>query len=232
MDQKTEKQNSFMMKVATLIVDKRSLIFLFVLIGIVFSVISMGWVGVENDLTKYLPATSDTKIGLDVMAEQFVTYGVAEFMVGNISYEEAEELFEKIKAVDGVQMVEFDNTTEHYNDASALFSVTFDYEETDEHCVNLVYYIVDMLADYDIFYTTTVIDSMAETIKREVNMITGYVAVIVVFVLAFTTECYADIAVIGLTFIVAAILNMGTNFLLGSISFVSDSSFTSTTRAP
>ena len=223
MEQKPEKQNSFMLKLATFIVDKRSLIFLIVIIGIIFSAVAVNWVNVENDLTAYLPADSSTKIGLDVMEREFITYGTASFMVGNISYEEAEALFEEIKQVEGVQMVDFDNTTEHYNQASALFSVTFDYEQTDERCVDSLNTIQEMLSDYDTFVSTTVIDTMAETIKKEVNMITAFVAVIVVGVLAFTTDTYADVAVVGLTFVVAAILNMGCNFLLGKISFVSDS---------
>ena len=223
MEQKPEKQNSFMLKLATFIVDKRSLIFLIVIIGIIFSAVAVNWVNVENDLTAYLPADSSTKIGLDVMEREFITYGTASFMVGNISYEEAEALFEEIKQVEGVQMVDFNNTTEHYNQASALFSVTFDYEQTDERCVESLNTIQEMLSDYDTFVSTTVIDTMAETIKKEVNMITAFVAVIVVGVLAFTTDTYADVAVVGLTFVVAAILNMGCNFLLGKISFVSDS---------
>ena len=223
MEQKPEKQNNFMLKLATFIVDKRSLIFLIVIIGIVFSAVAVNWVNVENDLTAYLPADSSTKIGLDVMEREFITYGTASFMVGNISYEEAETLFEEIKQVEGVQMVDFNNTTEHYNQASALFSVTFDYEQTDERCVESLNTIQEMLSDYDTFVSTTVIDTMAETIKKEVNMITAFVAVIVVGVLAFTTDTYADVAVVGLTFVVAAILNMGCNFLLGKISFVSDS---------
>ena len=223
MEQKPEKQNSFMLKLATFIVDKRSLIFLIVIIGIIFSAVAVNWVNVENDLTAYLPADSSTKIGLDVMEREFITYGTASFMVGNISYDEAEALFEEIKQVEGVQMVDFNNTTEHYNQASALFSVTFDYEQTDERCVDSLNTIREMLSDYDTFVSTTVIDTMAETIKKEVNMITAFVAVIVVGVLAFTTDTYADVAVVGLTFVVAAILNMGCNFLLGKISFVSDS---------
>ena len=92
MEQKPEKQNSFMLKLATFIVDKRSLIFLIVIIGIIFSAVAVNWVNVENDLTAYLPADSSTKIGLDVMEREFITYGTASFMVGNISYDEAEAL--------------------------------------------------------------------------------------------------------------------------------------------
>ena len=57
---KPTEQNgeSFMLKLARFIVDKRNLVFLVVIIGLIFSVFSRSWVQVENDLTAYLPADS------------------------------------------------------------------------------------------------------------------------------------------------------------------------------
>ena len=66
-DQSQDKQNNLLLKLARMIVDKRSLIFLLTGIAIVFSLIAAGWVRVENDLTAYLPSGSSTKEGLDVM---------------------------------------------------------------------------------------------------------------------------------------------------------------------
>ena len=135
MDYKKEDNGGFMMKLASFIVDKRNLIFLLIGIFMVFSLFSRGWVEVENDLTAYLPSDSETKEGLEVMEQQFITYGSADLMVANVSYEEAEALFDALKAIDGVQSVSFDDTTEHYSKASALFSVTFDYDEKDDKCL-------------------------------------------------------------------------------------------------
>ena len=50
-----------------------------------------------------------------------------------------------------------------------------------------------------------------------------YVAIIIVVVLLFTSQTYAEVPVLILTFVVAMIMNLGTNFLLGKISFVSNS---------
>ncbi len=223
MEQQNAAKPNVMIRVATFIVDKRSLIFLLVGIAIVFSLFSKNWVSVENDLTAYLPAGSVTKEGLDLMEQQFITYGSAKIMVANVSYEEAEALYEKIKAVEGVQSVDFDRTTEHYSKASALFSITFDYKETDDACLDALASVKALLAPYDTYVSTTLGDTSAELIAQEVNMITAFVAVIVVVVLAFTSLTYADVPIIGLTFIVAAAMNMGTSFLMGTISFVSNS---------
>ena len=66
---------SFMEKVSAFIVDKRSLIFLITIILLIFSAFSRNWVEVESDLTYYLPEDSETKQALNVMDEQFITYG-------------------------------------------------------------------------------------------------------------------------------------------------------------
>ena len=223
MERSTDNGPNLMLKLAALIVDKRNLVFLLVGIAIVFSVAASGWVTVENDLTAYLPDGSATKEGLDVMEQQFITYGSAQIMVANVSYEDAESLCEDLEAMEGVQSVDFDNTTEHYNRASALFSVTFAYPEEDSECLTALEAVKARLEPMDTYISTTLGDTSAELIAREVSMITAFVAVIVVLVLTFTSLTYAEVPIIGLTFIVAAILNTGTNFLLGTISFVSNS---------
>ena len=223
MDYEKESSGGFMVKLAALIVDKRNLIFLLVGILMVFSLFARSWVEVENDLTAYLPSDSKTKEGLEVMEKQFITYGSADLMVANISYEEAEKLFEDLKQIEGVQSVSFDDTTEHYSKASALYSVTFDYPETDDACLTALDAVRKALSPYDTYVSTTLGDMSAELIDQEVSMITAFVAVIVVVVLTFTSQTYAEVPIIGLTFITAAVMNLGTNFLLGKISFVSNS---------
>ena len=223
MEHENENRGGFMLKLASFIVDKRNLVFLLVGIFMVFSLFSRSWVEVENDLTAYLPAGSPTKEGLDVMEQQFITYGSANLMVANISYPEAEALFESLKKIEGVQSVAFDDTTEHFNKASALYSVTFDYPEADDACLGSLAAVKAALAPYDAYVSTTLGDTSAELIDKEVSMITAFVAVIVVVVLTFTSQTYAEVPIIGLTFITAAVMNLGTNFLLGKISFVSNS---------
>ena len=83
---------SFMEKVSAFIVDKRSLIFLITIILLIFSAFSRNWVEVESDLTYYLPEDSETKQALNVMDEQFITYGTAKIMVANITLDEAAAL--------------------------------------------------------------------------------------------------------------------------------------------
>ena len=214
---------NFMTKVAAFIVDKRNLFFFIFAVLIVFSAFSRNWVNVENKLSAYLSEDTETSQGLNVMQEEFLTYGTAKVMVANISYEQAKVIAGRIKGIEGVSTVEFDDTSDHYNDASALFSVTFAYDENDDRCIETLDVLVEELSGYDIYVDTTLGNTLAETIASEISVIAVYVAIIVVSALLLTSRTYAEVPVLLITFLSAAIIGMGTNFFFGTISFVSDS---------
>ena len=56
-----------MHKLARQIVERRNLVFLFVVLATIFTVFAVKWVKVETDMTTYLPKTSETRLGLDIM---------------------------------------------------------------------------------------------------------------------------------------------------------------------
>lgn len=109
MENQKPKGNA-MEKLAALIVDKRNLFFLLYIFALIFCAVSTGWVKVENDITTYLPDSTETRQGLTVMNDNFITYGSARVMVSNISYDTALDLQEVIEDIDGVDTVEFDAT--------------------------------------------------------------------------------------------------------------------------
>lgn len=218
-----EESESFMYKLATFIVDKRNLFFLLFIFALIFCFFAKNWVKVENDITTYLPEETETRQGLTLMDEEFVTYGTASVMLSNVTYGEAEKIAEEIKKIDGVSGVGFDNTEDHYKNTNAMFSVTFEGEETDEISVNAMNNIKSMLADYDMYVSSTVGSDSSAQLASEMQTVTAIAAAIILLVILFTSKAYAEIPVLILTFGAAAMLNMGTNFLLGTISFISDS---------
>ena len=221
------KENSqdknFMYKLAEFIVDKRNLFFLIYIIALVFCIFSRNWVKVENDVTKYLPDSTETRQGLTVMNDQFVTYGTAQVLLANISYDRAQEAADMIEDINGVTSVTFDNTEDYYKGTSALLDVTFDGEEEDQISVDAMNEIKDKLTGYDVYYSTSVANDDSANLESEMQVVTAIAAVIIVVVLLLTSKSYAEVPVLLITFIAAALLNMGTNFLLGTISFISNS---------
>ena len=219
-----EPQNeSFMMKLATFIVDKRNLFFLLVVISVIFTMFSRNWVEVENDMAFYLPPESETRQGLDVMEDQFTTFGTARVMVANVTLDTARTLETQLSKLEGVQSIAFDDTSDHYAQASALYDITFDYDEKNEACLDALETVKASLSGYDIYVSTSLGNAKGDIISAEVNVIMVYVAIIILVVLLLTSQTYAEVPVLLLTFVTGMIMNMGSNFLLGKISFVSNS---------
>ena len=217
------KKNSPLKRVAGFIVDKRKGFYLIYILLIIFSIFSAGWVSVNNDITDYLSEETETRKGLTLMNDEFITYATAQVMVDNISYADAERMCEEIEGMDGVKSVEFDDTTKHYVNASALYSVTFDGTADDEISEKTLNAIEERLGDYDLYVSAELGNSKADRIAKEMNIVMLIACVIILSVLLLSSRTYMEVPVLIMTFGAAAILNKGTNYMFGTISFISNS---------
>ena len=218
-----KKSGSFFVKLATFIVDKRNLFFLLYVFALVFCLFSMNWVEVENDVTTYLPEDTETRQGIDAMNANFTTFGSARVMVNNITYETAEQIRDMLEAVEGVDMVTFDDTADHYRDTAALFDISFKGVETDEVTLQAMAAIQEALSGYDLYVDTTIGYDENAMLQEEMNTILVVAVIIIILVLVLTSRAYMEVPVLLLTFGAAALMNMGTNYLCGKISFISNS---------
>ena len=232
---------SFFEKLATFIVDKRNLIFFLYVCALIFCLFSRSWVRVCNDITEYLPDTTETRQGLTLMEEEFTTFATARVMVSHVTYEMAEDLAEQMGQIEGVSSAAFgsgdagadaeedsepetpEDIVEYFKGADALISVTFEGEEEDEVSLAALSAIRELLEPYDYYIDSAVGNSQAASLANEMGIILAVAAVIIVLVLLLTSRSYAEIPVLLLTFVAAALLNLGTNFIFGEISFVSNS---------
>lgn len=222
-EQKTPEKENVMLKISRFIVEKRYLIFLILAIALIFSAFSSSWVKVNSELTDYLADDASSTLALNIMEEEFVTYGSAEVMFASVTYQEAECIWKEIKEMEGVQSVTFDDTTVHYNDASALYSITFNYPQEDDRCLAALEEVRAKYADYDIYVATDLGNAVQENLDKETSIIMVIVAIILICILLLTSESYGEVPVLLLTFVSAMVLNSGTNFVLGEISFISNS---------
>lgn len=104
-------------------------------------------------------------------------------------------------------------------------SVTFDEEADTEATQQHLTEVLDALSDYDVYYSSDIgqEERDADDLNNDMIVILLLAAVVIVAVLLFTSTTYAEIPVYLTTFIVAAILNKGTNYWFGTISFVTNS---------
>ena len=226
MKEKEEKQKgNFWLTAATCIVNKRKAIEILFILAIIYSVLSINKVQVNQDITSYLPADSETRQGLSIMDEQFVTYGSAKVMLTNVTYNQADELVSELEDIDGVKQVTFDDSSDHYKGTDALFDITFDGTEDEDISKQALNDVKDTLSDYDVYVSTEVgsEEESAESLSKDMNIILVLAVIIIVVVLMLSTKAYLQIPVLLITFGVAAILNMGTNYWFGTISSITNS---------
>ena len=200
------------------IVDHYRLFFVVFAVLLVFSAVASGWVKVENDVAAYLPADSETRQGLDIMEQEFQTYGSAKILLRDTDADAAADTAEQIRAVDGV-----DSCTYTMNDTgSALLSVSLSDLEGSDTCAQTVQALRDLLDGSGAYIYSAEGYSISDQINGEVRGLLVIVAIILVTVLTFTSSTYAEVPILLITFLAAALINKGTNFVFGTISFVSD----------
>ena len=205
------KKNNFFEKLATFIVDKRNLIFFLYIIAIIASLITQGWVKVCDDLTEYLPSTTETRRGLTIMDDEMVTYGTARIMVTNVTYDIARDLADQIEDMDGVSSVDFwdankdpddtetpataNKTYEDYVSGSdALITVTFRGEDDSQEAKDSLAAVEDFLAPYDTYVDTEIGYSKSDTLNNEMGVILAVAAVVIILVLLLTSRSYAEVS--------------------------------------
>lgn len=217
------KSEDFMLKLARFIVDKRKAFYLVFLAAVLFCAASVSKVHVNNDITSYLPADTETRRGLTLMEEEFTTLGSGQFMLTNITYDEADQVVDEIEHIDGVSGVEFDNTEKHYTGSSALITVTFDGEKDDPVALQAMDRLKSVLAPYDTYiYSEVGLDTSAQ-LQSEMGIILVIAAIVIIIVLLFTSKSYMEVPVYMIVFGVAAVLNMGTNYWFGEVSYITNS---------
>ena len=156
------------------------------------------------------------------MMEEFTLFGSAQIMVANISLEEAWEIKEKLDNVEGITMVDFGEDAAHYNNVSACFTLNLAYPQSDERCSVALDEAKLLLEGYDSYVSSDIGNPLGDILNGEIMLIMAVAVVLIITMLLLTSKSVVELPVILLTFLVAMIINMGTNFIYGEISFVSN----------
>ena len=133
---KIKEKGNLMKGLATAIVKYRFFIMAIFLAAAIFCVMSISKVKVNEDITAFLPDDTETRQGLTIMEDEFITYGMADIMVSNITYEKAQQLADHMAENEHVTGVTLDDSKAHFVDSAALMSVSFDGTESDQKVID------------------------------------------------------------------------------------------------
>ena len=218
------------------IVNHPKLIITIFIVATLICAVLQSMVGVNYDMTAYLPEDSHSTVSLEIMQNEFDgDIPNARVMVRNVTIPEALEYKEKILACEGVtdvmwlddatsiyvplSQLDTDTVETYYKDNNALFTVTI----AEDKCIEAVDEIRAVIGEDNAMSGDAVSTALATTSTVEQILKITIFAVICVFViLLITTPSWIEPLVVLGGIGVAVVLNMGTNLIFGEISFVTN----------
>ena len=199
---------------------------------IVVSVILFGSVKINYNISDYLDESTETKISLNIMEDEFGTTGNIQVMVEDITVNQATQVYNIIKSVNNVLLVNFSETDVNYYKPNAddggatgdaLFAVILD---GDEYAATSAVVLDDIKAGLDeLFegktnYGGAVVEKieMRNTMKKEIVLILAISVAFAMVIMLIMANSWLEPAVLLLSSGIAVLINMGTNAIFGEIS--------------
>ena len=218
------------------IVDHPKLIITIFLAATLLCAVLQSMVGVNYDMTAYLPEDSHSTVSLELMENEFEG-GIpnARVMIRNVTIPEALEYKGKLLACDGVadvmwlddvtsiyvpmNQLDADTVETYYKDDTALFTVTI----SEDKRTQAVDAIRAVIGDENAMSGEAVSTAIATTSTvDQIRIITIFAVICVLAILLITTTSWLEPLLVLGGIGVAVIINMGTNLIFGEISFVTN----------
>lgn len=222
-----------------LIIIHRKLIEKVFFILILFSLICIPMVGVNYDLTKYLPDSTPTAQAIDIMEDEFTYPGMGRVMLEDVTLYEARSIKDRIADVDGVDMVmwcdmttniygssefiDYSDIDDYYKDGDAYMDIIFLEKDSSTRTHKAVKEIEQIVGERGLVAGSAVSDTnLGPTINSEVARVMVLAVIIIFLILTLTTTSWFEpvlfLSILG----IAILLNMGSNIIFGEISFLSN----------
>lgn len=232
-----EKKQKKRFSMVDVIVQKGRWIEKIFAIAVILSVISACFVHVNYDLSEYLPDWAPAKEGLNRMEEEFGYPGTARVMVGPVTLYEAKAYKDRIAEIDGVDMVMWADTTtdvynanifinyddiqDYYKDGYAVMDIIFEQGDSSSLTKSAINEMQTLTGDKGYFMGSAVQNkSLNETLMREISIAMALGVVMIAVILCLTTTSWFEPVMFLMVMGIAIIINMGTNLILGTISFL------------
>ena len=206
-----------MYKYASWIVDHRRIVVTVMLILTIVCGILMPFVGINYDMTKYLPDDSSMKIGIDLMAEDFPDMSEESnirVMFQDLKESQIPSIRKELSEIPYVKNVDYESGNTKYNkDNHTLFIVYTDYAYNSEEELSIEEAVEDRFGDMDMVWKTSNVG------EGELPASTVVLAMILLLIILFAMcRSWFEPVVFAVAIGLAVIINMGTNFFQGEIS--------------
>ena len=211
-----------MQKIAAFIVKKRRLLLVVMLALAVVCAALMPFVGINSDMTKYLPDSSQMKIGMDRMNEAFPdvaeTYTIR-VMFRGLDARDKLAIREQLAEIPNVDSVAYEPDSDDYNRGDAtLYKLTTQYDYKSDEEAQIERDVADRFDGYDVSVRSD--DTSTPDIPPIVFILS---IVLVTTILLIACPSYFEPVLFLITIGIAVLISQGTNIFLGETSDVTAS---------
>ena len=209
-----------MRKITDFIVKGRYVFLTLFIVGAIFSLYLSTKVNINDDIMKYLPKTSETKIGKDIMDEEFAKQdsSVLNVMFKGLSTEEKEDTLKKLQNIVGVSSVEYENTEEYNQDKYTLYVLNVDDYSDSELATNIYNYVKDNFKVAGM--SGSIYDENKPILQLWIVILAIAFAMLILIILSDSfVEPWLYLISIG----IAVFINKGTNIMFTSVSSITNS---------
>ncbi len=210
-----------MKKITDFIVSKRYVILIFFLF---LSIVSFGvsnYVKINHDMTKYLPNSSSTKIGMNIMEQEFQEdTSTLKVMLKDVTKEEKEEAYQYLKSLKYVNRVEYDNS-ENYNKKSFTLYILTISSKADSKEATEVYQTIKNHFGKSLEDTSGEVSEYNKVVLPFPIVVLAVVSALIILIIM--CESYIEPFLFLITILLAVVLNKGTNLIFPSVSHVTNS---------
>ncbi|MDF2484429.1 MAG: transporter [Herbinix sp.] len=225
-----------MEKLSSIIVKYRKTIIILFGILVLISIILQGFVSVNYNMVDYLPPNAQSTKAIQIMEDEFTqAMPNARVMIKNVSLAQALSYKEELTAISGVtQVLWLDDVVDvkkpleiadskqvegFYKNQNALYTVTIEEGMEKEACGA----ILDLIGEENSLAGDAP-DLIAAQSSAEEEVVKAMIILlpIIIIILILSTTSWLEPILFMVAIGISIIINMGTNYFLGEISFITN----------
>lgn len=208
-------KKGFLIKLGDFITNFRYLLLVLFLGLSIFCFININNVNINDSIVSYLPDSTETKQGIDIMESEFGSSDTIKLMVSDIKLEDANKLINELSKINNVESVLFDGTDNSYKNEKALYTIQL--KELNDEEIDAIKKDIEKVVSnnsYDLY------SEAFEDATDGIDVALMIAIVVIIVILLVTSKTYFEPIIAFIIFGISIVLNMGSNFLLGEISYI------------
>lgn len=209
-----------MRKVTDFIVSKNKLISILFLIIAIFCVFLMKQVTINTNLAEYLPSSSETKKGNDIMNSEFDPIESSSLYIMFENLKDKDEVLKYLENMDYVSSVDYDDSSDYNKDKYTLYIVNVDSVSDSDEAKEVYKNVSKHFKKYDMKLDGSIADSNKPVLATWLFILAvGSALVILIIMSDNLIEPFLILYSVG----IAVFLNKGSNIMFKNVSNVTDS---------